>query len=312
MTRIQDRWSSDSAEIKYFRADEFPLRMRLLRWLGRQTWIPKGQHRLLYFVMAPEKAPDYPFEVDFFGKRYRGNLADYIDWMVFAYGSYASSELALLKDAADYLRQKRSAPIHFVDVGANSGHHTLFMAGIADQTIAFEPFPGLVRAIEAKIALNNLANVKLIPAALGARNEVRDYFLGEGANAGTGTFIANEGERAATPIQLSIRRGDDVLAEEKLARLDLLKVDVEGFEPFVFEGLRQRILADRPIILTEMTEKSYQHLGSEKAFRDLFYEGARFACVAGRSGHGYRLEPFQYGITFETVILPPEYAEFAG
>ena len=312
MTRIQNRWSSDSAKIKYSRVGEFPLRMRLLRWLGRQTWIPKGQHRLLYWVMAPEKAPDYQFEVDFFGKRYRGNLADYIDWMVFAYGSYASSELALLKDAAGYLRQKRSAPIYFVDVGANSGHHTLFMAGIADQIIAFEPFPGLVRAVKAKIALNTLANVKLIPVALGSRNEVRDYFLGEGANAGTGTFIANERERETAPIQLSIRRGDDVLAEEKLARLDLLKVDVEGFEPFVFEGLRQRILSDRPIILTEMTEKSYQHLGSEMAFRDLFYRGAHFAGVGGRSGHGYRLEPFRYGITFETLILPPEYAEFAG
>ena len=312
MTRIRDRWGTDPTEIRYSRADAFPFRMRLLRWLGRQTWIPRGQHRLLYRVMAPEKAPDYPFEVDFFGKRYRGNLADFIDWMVFAYGAYENSELRLLKDAAGYLRQKRSAPIHFVDVGANSGHHTLFMSSIADQVIAFEPFPGLVRAIEAKIALNNLANVKLIPAALGARNEVRDYFLDEGANAGTGTFIAGDGEAKISPIQLSIRRGDDILAEEKLTRLDLLKVDVEGFEPFVFEGLRQRILADRPIILTEMTEKSYRHLGSEKAFRDLFYEDARLVGVAGRSGRGYRLEPFQYGITFETLILPPEYAEFAG
>jgi FkbM family methyltransferase len=312
MTRIQDRWSSDSAKVKYSRAAEFPFRMRLLRWLGRQTWIPRGQHRLLYWVMAPEEAPDYPFEVDFFGKQYRGNLADFIDWMVFAYGAYESSELALLKEAAGYLRRKRPSPIHFVDVGANSGHHTLFMAGIADQIIAFEPFPGLVRAIEAKIALNSLTNVKLLPVALGSRNEERDYFLGEGANAGTGTFIASEKETEASPIQLSIRRGDDILAEEKLARLDLLKVDVEGFEPFVFEGLRQRIFADRPVILTEMTEKSYQLLGGEKAFRDLFYEGARFAGVEGRAGHGYRLGTFQYGVTFETLVLPPEYAEFAG
>src|ERR1700742_2392665 len=116
MTRIQDRWRSDPAEVKYSRASEFPLRMKLLRWLGRQTWIPKGQHRLPYWVMAPEKAPDYLFEVDFYGKKYRGNLADYIDWMVFAYGSYASSELALLKDAVGYLRQKRPSPIQFVDV----------------------------------------------------------------------------------------------------------------------------------------------------------------------------------------------------
>lgn len=310
MSRIQNRWGPDRTEVKFFRENEFPLRMRLLRWLGRQTWIPKGQNRLLYGIMTPENAPDYTFEVDFFGSKYRGNLADYIDWMVFVYGSYERNELTLLEAATEYLRRVRKEPITFVDVGANSGHHTLFMARIADQTVAFEPHPGLVKAIEAKIALNGITNVRVMPVALGSRNEVRDFYLEDGTNAGIGTFVPNEREAKAIPIELAIRRGDDVFDEEKFSRIDLMKVDVEGFEPAVFEGLQKRIRSDRPIILAELSQKAYLQINSEEAFRDAFYAGAVFATVVGRAGRQYQLAPFRYGVSVETLVIPPEYADF--
>ena len=42
-----------------------------------------------------------------------------------------------------------------------------------------------------------------------------------------------------------------------------MKVDVEGFEPFVFQGLKERIHKDRPPVLTEMTDRSREGFGSE-------------------------------------------------
>lgn len=94
--------------------------------------------------------------VDFFGRRYRGDLAQYIDWRVFCYGSASSAELSVLEKIASQIRTRRPGPINFVDVGANVGHHTLFMAGIADQILAFEPHPRLQPLIEDKIVLNGL------------------------------------------------------------------------------------------------------------------------------------------------------------
>ena len=51
-----------------------------------------------------------PFEIDFFGLSYSGNLNNFIDWTVFYYGAYAVDELRLLAALADAcaLRESRS------------------------------------------------------------------------------------------------------------------------------------------------------------------------------------------------------------
>jgi FkbM family methyltransferase len=296
--------------MEYFHESEFPLHLKFLRWMGRQTWLPKGQDRLLRAIMNPDTCSPFLFEIDFFGQKYRGDLAEYIDWMVFCYGSAATNELSLLKEVASQIRTRRPGPINFVDVGANVGHHTLFMARIADQVLAFEPFRALQHLIEEKIALNGLRNVRLVPFALGDKEEVRDYYPGEGANSGIGTFLPDAEERKAQPIKLTIKRGDNLLDEMGFGRIDIMKVDVEGFEPFVFFGLHNRIRVDRPVILTEMTEESRNGFGSEDAFRNAFYEGAQFAAVAGRLGCVFKLRPFVYEKSEEVLIVPPEMRDF--
>src|ERR1700732_5261936 len=75
------------------REDSFPFKLRLLRWLGRQNSIPRGQNKLLRLGCNPDTCEPYGFEVDFFGLRYQGDLSEFLDWSVFMYGSYAYSEL---------------------------------------------------------------------------------------------------------------------------------------------------------------------------------------------------------------------------
>src|ERR1700722_15372180 len=107
---------------------ELPFRLKLLRQIGKQTWIPRGQDRLMRAIWDPDTSPSFPFEVEFFGMTYGGDLARFIDWSVFAYGSYAYAELSLLEALAAEIRTKRGH-VFFFDVGANVGHHSLFMAG---------------------------------------------------------------------------------------------------------------------------------------------------------------------------------------
>jgi FkbM family methyltransferase len=289
----------------YRRASEFPPRLKLLRWLGRQTWIPKGQDRLLRAILDPDTCPHFLFEVDFFGQKYRGDLAQFIDWTVFCYGAAPYSEISLLQDVAAKLRLKRPGPVNFVDVGANVGHHTLFMARIADQVWAFEPFPALYPLIEAKIALNGLRNVHLMRVALGEKDDVLDYYPGQGANSGIGTFLPDGEKREAQPVKLPIKHGDSFFAEQGVDRIDIMKVDVEGFEPYVFRGLQNRIRHDQPVILTEISATSRDGFGSEAGFRNCFYDGARFAAVSGRAGCKFTLSPFVYETSEEVLILPP-------
>ena len=291
---------------------ELPAKLRLMRWLGHQEWAPRGTDRMLRAFHHPDSGKHFRFEVDFFGKRYRGDLAHYIDWLVFSYGAAPHCELTLLRAATEYVRARREEPIHFIDVGANVGHHTLFMSGVADGVISFEPFPSSCAELREKLALNHVTNVRVIPVGLGEKDEELPYFASTGANSGIGTFLEHGTAAYEQANTLSVRNGDPLFEQLALPRMDILKVDVEGFEPQVLRGLQQRIRRDRPVVLTELMDSTRASFGSEDGLRACFYENASFYGVEGPfNKRSYRLTPFRFAETDEILVLPPEYAEFA-
>jgi hypothetical protein len=149
--------------------------------------------------------------------------------------------------------------------------------------------------IHEKIALDGLTNVQVMPFALGDKDEGLDYHAS--GTSGWGTFLPQAGRDK--PIKVAVKRGDDVLD-----RIDILKVDVEGFEPFVFRGLQNRINADRPVILTELGERCREGFGDEQAFRRAFYDNAEFFEVTGRNGRKGKLRPFDYNTSNQVMIVP--------
>jgi FkbM family methyltransferase len=288
---------------------EFPLKLRLLRSLGRQAWIPHGREKLLRLGCNPDTCDSFLFEVDFFGARYQGDLSHYVDWVVFMYGAGAWHELTLLKEVLPEIKLKRGS-VNCFDIGANVGQHTLFMALLADNVFAFEPFAPVRSQIERKVLINGLNNVQILPFALGAFDQELPYFPGAGRNSGVGTLDGDHKGDFAAPINISVRNGDKLIDDFKLPRMDILKIDVEGFEPFVLRGLSRHIHADRPIILLELSEWARKQLSSETEFRELFYEGSVFAEVSGRPGCKFELRPFNYSTSWEVFVVPPEKAEF--
>ena len=88
---------------------------------------------------------------------------------------------------------------------------------------------------------------------------------------------------------------------------DLLKVDVEGYEHLVFEGLRERLASDRPIVLSELSEPTRSVVPQGRDFEALFPSGYKFVGVGTQSVSGpYRLDPFVYGTTQEFLACPME------
>lgn len=212
------------------RSISLSLRLKLLRFVGKQTWIPHGQDRLLRMIWPPDGQRSFAFEVDFFGMRYPGDLAQLLDWHVFAYRAPALKELTILADLASGLRKTKNK-VTFFDIGANLGHHTLFMSQHVDEVIAFEPFPALRAKIRQKLELNHRSNVRVIPYALGDQDQILPYHPGGGENSGAGTFIPEECSDYEDTVEIEIRNGDDLFSEMNLPRMVLLKIDVEGFEP---------------------------------------------------------------------------------
>ena len=283
---------------------------RLLRVLGHQHWIRRGRDRLLRRLDNPEGHPRVPFTVDFFGRTYSGDLANFIDWSVYYYGCYARSEILLLGDLVRHLRATGRPRITALDVGANVGHHMLFLSTVADHVIAVEPYAEVRAQTAGKIAANGLHNVTLLPVGFAAADAVLSFVPPAGENSGTGSFHHPEGTAGTIPLR--VRRGDDALAEIAAPRLDLVKIDVEGFERDVLAGLAGRLAADRPALLMELSTATRTAFASASGLQEALPPDYGLHAVRDLSVSGpYALEAFDFQGTDALLALPREVAGFA-
>lgn len=281
------------------------LALSALRLFGHQHWIPFGRDRVLRLFCPPERQKSFPFEIDFFGHRYPGDLSNFIDWTVFFYGAYSHDELFLLRDLAGALREQ-GRPVVVYDIGANIGHHTLFASGYADRVVAFEPFEPVRRKLENKIAVNALANVSVYPVALGAENGSFPFYPPSGANEGTGSLLP---AAEIAPILVPVRRGDEIVREDALPLPTIVKIDVEGAEADAFTGLRDTLLAARPFILMELLGATRERVADEAGLRALLYPDAELFNLAPRRGAwDYVIRPFDFDSAFELFVAPREAA----
>jgi FkbM family methyltransferase len=177
------------------------------------------------------------------------------------------------------------------DIGANVGQHALFMAPHVESVFAFEPSRWARDRFQTNVTLNGIDNVHIFPFALGDSD--REGRLGSG-------FKGNSGSRSLTwtldqdAIEIvAIRHGDTFLRAEKLPRVDILKLDVEGYERRVLWGLRETLERDRPIILMELIGSSEKSgFAAETDLRGSLYpEHALFTLAGDRKA---KLTPFDW------------------
>jgi FkbM family methyltransferase len=147
-------------------------------------------------------------------------------------GLYERSEVALF-------RRLLSPGDVVVDVGANVGYLTSLFAtivGSRGRVIAVEPSPRLLPRLEQLVELLWPVPVELVPCALGASGGsavLRDFERPE--HSGAGTLRAGPGPPSGG-AEVAVRTLSSLLEERGLSHVDLLKVDVEGYEPDVMAG----------------------------------------------------------------------------
>lgn len=241
---------------------------KILQQLGHLDWLRFGiRDRIIRLIHNPDTCNSGEFTVPFFGGTYTGNFDTFLDWSVFYYGAYSKEELRLFDD---FLRTIKEPIV--LDVGANVGHHTLFAAMRSKQVISFEPFLDVAMKLEQKITDNKLSNVSLFKCALGEKNETAIYVKPKGHNTGTGSFA--KCEKDGDTLQLPIKIGDEMLAEHGITDVHFVKIDTEGFEPFVLSGLRKTMARCRPLVFFEWTQEEKKLI--KKNFKNLFPENYSF------------------------------------
>ena len=154
---------------------------------------------------------------------------------------YEAEELALI---AEHFERGQT----FVDVGANVGNHAVVAAchlGAA-QVIAFEPGLTAHTVLVVNRALNGLSRLEIRKLALSDQPGETLLVTPQPHNLG-GSHLAEEGfgQRVETA------RGDDLLKDRAV---DFIKMDVEGHEMKVLDGLSQTVASRRPKLFIEVDD----------------------------------------------------------
>jgi FkbM family methyltransferase len=149
----------------------------------------------------------------------------------------------------------------FIDVGANEGMISLLASRLVDggNVIAFEPNEKPRKIFQQAIERNRISNIQLIPYGLGQEDAFLDFNVPH-INTGEGSFGKPNYEASEIDtIKCQIKRGDDLLKSETPA---LIKIDVEGFEFEVLQGLQQTILRAKPAMIVEMITGALANSGA--------------------------------------------------
>jgi FkbM family methyltransferase len=239
-----------------------------LRAVAQLRFLPRGiRYRLVQWLRNPDRTPDRRFSVRFFGLTYKGSLANGIDSRVFFFGSYEPEILLLFHKILTGM----DSPV-VADVGANVGHHSLYLSKLAAQVHSFEPWPNVRTQLLKKLDDNNVRNVKVHAVGLGNQNETKLYYAPEGGNPGTGSFLpTHESARNRPSEHLPIAIGDQYLQQNGIHKLDFIKIDVEGWEWYVLLGLAGTIKRYRPVVLFEYWVSTKMSLRSRSQL-DIFPE----------------------------------------
>lgn len=168
----------------------------------------------------------------------------------------------------NFLRTVAGRGRTFVDVGAHIGFYTMGLAPGFERVISFEPSRFQYDWLRRNKALNDYEHVQCEHVALGeARGTATLSVLSYEGGLNTLAADVAEGRPKLGEYAVPVERLDD----RGLTDVDLLKIDVEGFEIPVLRGARNTIHASRPVILMEVWEDAERRDAVRAVLEELGY-----------------------------------------
>jgi FkbM family methyltransferase len=193
----------------------------------------RGKARLLHFLCPTDGIRS----AHIFGYEVSLDLAKYIERSMYL-GIFEPHETALIRSVL-------KPGMTVVDVGANVGYYSLMAsAAVGDHgTIyALEPNPYSADCLQHTILKNKILNLFLSRAAVGDVDGEASLYISNDPNKTSPSMVANQ---QTTAMRVPVTTLDAFAKASGIDRIDLLKVDVEGFEPNVIRGGAGLLAASR-------------------------------------------------------------------
>ncbi len=160
-------------------------------------------------------------------------------------GEYDANTLDSLAEVLAAIQPQTS-----LDVGANIGNHALLISRFSKKLIAFEPVKFIFEVLQRNLEQNEIANTTVVNYGLSNEQLNRDIFVPDNGNLGSSSIEAMGG--AGELLQIGTIIGDSYLLQNHSnAKIDFVKMDVEGHEAAALLGLENTIHKNQPLLLLE-------------------------------------------------------------
>lgn len=151
---------------------------------------------------------------------------------------------------------------HAVDVGANIGYYSLLLSrcvGVQGRVYAFEPEPLNLALLRVNLQINGCSNVVVHPLALADTHGQRPLYLCPSNRGDHRLGFTPHRDMITVPVTMA-----DRCLGPRPARVDFVKIDVQGAEELVLRGMRELIEKNRQCLtmLIELSPSLLTNVGS--------------------------------------------------
>lgn len=276
--------------------------IEILAWIGSRIGKPPGWERVVRLLAPPEKCRAMPeICVTRDGIVCVVQPAVPLGWYVAFFGTYEPELRAIVRAVL---------PLGgvAVDVGANVGWHTLLMArlvGESGRVLAAEANPSVRERLSRNLALNRFSQVEIVPYALADTEGTVDFFGPDADDPGSGDghVVTDAQERRGT-FAVESRQLDRILASARIGRLDLIKIDVEGFEWPVLKGAEKVVAEYRPHIIFEYNASYASRGGGTPALMEEYFRRHGYRLFAIARAWAVAVEPGRWPQSAELWAVP--------
>jgi len=167
----------------------------------------------------------------------------------------------------------------FVDIGANEGFFTVQAAkivGPSGRVLAVEPQGRLQEVIQKNLELNGLRNVTLLRSAVSDRPGEAELHISPSTN--TGSTGLSQSTRYRVPHEaVPVNTLEAILAKAGIQSVDLMKMDIEGFEYEAITGA-EKLFKEKRIqaLALEMHPELMRARGKEPGKIEAMLEGCGY------------------------------------
>ncbi len=174
------------------------------------------------------------------------------------------------KEAVEIITRHLGPGMVMLDCGAHIGEYTLIGAaaiGPDAEVHCFEPDPRTFQYLKENVERNQLHNVVLNQCGVGETTGETAFYLGDDPTASSVSIEKNP----VDTIRIQIQNLTEYAAQRDLARVDVIKIDVEGQELAAVRGASDLIAKYRPSLLFIECDDHANEMPLAKLLREFGY-----------------------------------------